>query len=203
MPVQPREAAAGAASHPPRRPIMRLHREVHRSTRIVWLRAAVLGANDGLVSVSSLVVGVAASGTGPAAVLPAGVGGLVAGALIMAAGEYVSVQSQADTERADLRLETRELAADPAAELNELAAIYLRYGLDEDLAFRVAERLTAVDALGTHAREELWNFGYARLAAPSGRPRLGGRVRGGGGILPVAVVFVAPPPGVRCSRLSP
>ena len=132
-----------------------LHPERHRTTRTSWLRAVVLGANDGLVSVSSLVVGIAASGTGGAQVLLAGVAGLVAGALSMAAGEYVSVQSQADTEGADLRRERGELATDPQGELNELAAIYRAHGLDEELARRVAVQLTAADALGTHAREEL------------------------------------------------
>ena len=131
------------------------HREVHRSSRIGWLRAAVLGANDGIVSTASLVVGVAASEATQHGVLVAGVAGLVAGALSMAAGEYVSVSSQADTERADLALERRELSAQPGAEEEELTAIYLRRGLDRDLARSVAQQLMAKDALAAHARDEL------------------------------------------------
>jgi VIT1/CCC1 family predicted Fe2+/Mn2+ transporter len=175
---------------------MRPHRELHRTTRIGWLRAAVLGANDGLVSVSSLVVGVAASGTGRAEVLLAGVAGLVAGALSMAAGEYVSVQSQADTEAADLRLETRELAADPGGELKELAAIYRGYGLDADLALRVAERLTSVDALGTHAREELGITETLR-ARPLQAALASAAAFAVGAVLPVTVVLVAPRSAVQ------
>ena len=129
--------------------------EVHKSGRIGWLRAAVLGANDGLISTSSLVVGVAAAAPSPGAVLLAAVAGLVAGALSMAAGEYVSVSSQADTERADLALERGELAASPAAERAELAGIYRARGLSDDLAAQVADQLTAHDALGAHARDEL------------------------------------------------
>ena len=133
----------------------RVHGEVHRSGRIGWLRASVLGANDGLISTSSLVVGVAAAEPGPGAVLVAAVAGLVAGALSMAAGEYVSVSSQADTERADLARERTELATEPEAERAELAGIYRSRGLSPDLANQVAEQLTAHDALGTHARDEL------------------------------------------------
>ena len=129
--------------------------ERHRSGRIAWLRAAVLGANDGIVSTASLVVGVAAAEVTRQEVLIAGVAGLVAGALSMAAGEYVSVSSQADTESADLALERRELAARPAAEEDELTAIYERRGLDVDLARAVARQLSAKDALATHARDEL------------------------------------------------
>jgi VIT1/CCC1 family predicted Fe2+/Mn2+ transporter len=129
--------------------------EAHRSGRIGWLRAAVLGANDGLISTSSLVVGVAAAEPGRAAVLLAAVAGLVAGALSMAAGEYVSVSSQADTERADLAQERGELAASPKAERAELAGIYIARGLSRELALQVADQLTAHDALGAHAREEL------------------------------------------------
>jgi vacuolar iron transporter family protein len=131
------------------------HREVHRSDRIGWLRAAVLGANDGIVSTASLVVGVAAAEATRHEVLVAGVAGLVAGALSMAAGEYVSVSSQADTEQADLALERRELAAQPKAEEEELTAIYVRRGLDHDLARTVARQLSANDALAAHARDEL------------------------------------------------
>jgi VIT1/CCC1 family predicted Fe2+/Mn2+ transporter len=129
--------------------------EVHRSGRIGWLRAAVLGANDGIVSTASLVVGVAAAGAGRNEVLLAGVAGLVAGALSMAAGEYVSVSSQADTELADLAREQTELAADRAGEERELAAIYVRRGLEPPLARNMAQQLMAHDALGAHARDEL------------------------------------------------
>ena len=132
-----------------------MQREIHRSQRINWLRAAVLGANDGIVSTASLVVGVAAGGADRDAIFLAGVAGLVAGALSMAAGEYVSVSSQADTERADLVIERLELADDPAAEEKELAAIYVRRGLDPALAQTVAQQLMAQDAVGAHARDEL------------------------------------------------
>jgi VIT1/CCC1 family predicted Fe2+/Mn2+ transporter len=129
--------------------------ERHRRDRIGWLRAAVLGANDGIVSTASLVVGVAAAAATRHQVLVAGVAGLVAGALSMAAGEYVSVSSQADTEQADLDLERRELASDPEAEEDELTAIYVGRGLDPDLARTVARQLTMKDALAAHARDEL------------------------------------------------
>jgi VIT1/CCC1 family predicted Fe2+/Mn2+ transporter len=131
------------------------HREWHRTDRIGWLRAAVLGANDGIVSTASLVVGVAAANASRDDILLAGVAGLVAGALSMAAGEYVSVSSQADTERADLALEQTELATQPAEEASELAAIYVGRGLDPALARTVAQQLMAHDALGAHARDEL------------------------------------------------
>lgn len=131
------------------------HRERHRTERIGWLRAAVLGANDGIVSTASLVVGVAASGADRAEVLVAGGAGLVAGALSMAAGEYVSVSSQADTERADLARERRELATDVAAEEDELTQIYARRGLEPTLARTVAQQLMAHNALAAHARDEL------------------------------------------------
>jgi VIT1/CCC1 family predicted Fe2+/Mn2+ transporter len=133
----------------------RIHREFHRSDRIGWLRAAVLGANDGIVSTASLVLGVAAAGGARAEVLVAGVAGLVAGAMSMAAGEYVSVRSQADTEAADLARERRELAADVGAEQRELAAIYVQRGLQPALAQEVALQLMAHDAMGAHARDEL------------------------------------------------
>jgi VIT1/CCC1 family predicted Fe2+/Mn2+ transporter len=132
-----------------------MHREAHRGERIGWLRAAVLGANDGLISTSSLVVGVAAAEPDRAGVLLAAVAGLAAGALSMAAGEYVSVSSQADTERADLARERRELATSPEAERAELAGIYVKRGLSPDLAGQVADQLMAQDALGAHARDEL------------------------------------------------
>jgi VIT1/CCC1 family predicted Fe2+/Mn2+ transporter len=131
------------------------HAELHRTEHIGWLRAAVLGANDGLISTSSLVVGVAAAQTARDPVLLAALAGLVAGALSMAAGEYVSVSSQADTERADLGREKRELATSPDFERAELAGIYVARGLTPELAGQVADQLMAHDALGAHARDEL------------------------------------------------
>ena len=133
----------------------RYHFERHYAERIGWLRAAVLGANDGIVSTASLVVGVAAAKAAPADVLIAGVAGLVAGAMSMAAGEYVSVSSQADTEKADLERERKELEADRKGETKELAAIYVTRGLEPSLAQQVAEQLMAHDALSAHARDEL------------------------------------------------
>ncbi|MBH1705184.1 VIT family protein [Stenotrophomonas maltophilia] len=131
------------------------HPELHRSERVGWLRAAVLGANDGIVSVAGLVVGVAASGASAATILATGVAGTVAGAMSMAAGEYVSVQTQADTEDADLAMEKRELHEDPHSALEELTAIYRHRGREPARARPVAEQLTAHDALGAHARDEL------------------------------------------------
>jgi VIT1/CCC1 family predicted Fe2+/Mn2+ transporter len=134
---------------------LHMHPESHLIQRIGWLRAAVLGANDGIVSTASLIVGVASSAASSHSVLIAGVSGLVAGAMSMAAGEYVSVSSQSDTERADLTRERKELKADAASELEELTAIYVNRGLDRDLAGRVANQLMAKDALAAHARDEL------------------------------------------------
>jgi len=134
---------------------MRPHDESHLVSRIGWLRAAVLGANDGIVSTASLILGVAASGAQRPAVLVAALAGLVAGAMSMAAGEYVSVSSQADTEAADLARERAELATDPAFEQQELAAIYVARGVDPETAARVAEQMMAHDAIGAHARDEL------------------------------------------------
>ncbi len=132
-----------------------LHRETHLIERIGWLRAAVLGANDGIISTASLLVGVAAAATAPSEVLVAGFAGLVAGAMSMAAGEYVSVSSQSDTEAADLARERRELAEQPDAELAELTAIYVARGVEPTLARQVAEQMTAKDAFASHARDEL------------------------------------------------
>jgi len=129
--------------------------ERHTVDRIGWLRAAVLGANDGIVSTASLIVGVAAAASDKAPILIAGVAGLVAGAMSMAAGEYVSVSSQSDTEKADLARERGELAGDPELEREELAQIYVKRGLDHDLAIEVADQLMKHDALGAHARDEL------------------------------------------------
>ncbi|MEO5494746.1 MAG: VIT family protein [Sphingomonas sp.] len=134
---------------------IRKHHEGHLVQRIGWLRAAVLGANDGILSTASLIVGVAAANASQASILLTGVAGLVAGAMSMAAGEYVSVSSQADTERADIARETAELADEPEAERQELAAIYRQRGLDHDLSLQVADRLMAHDALGAHLRDEL------------------------------------------------
>ena len=176
-------------------PSLHRHAERHRTDRIGWLRAAVLGANDGIVSTASLVVGVAAAQSSPGSVLVAGVAGLVAGAMSMAAGEYVSVHSQADTEQADLKRERAELAADPAAERRELTAIYVRRGLEPALALQVAEQLMAHDALGAHARDEL---GISE--AFSARPVQAALVSAGsfalGALLPLAVAALAPAPGL-------
>jgi VIT1/CCC1 family predicted Fe2+/Mn2+ transporter len=131
------------------------HPERHRTQHIGWLRAAVLGANDGAISTASIVVGVAAAHTDHKGILIAGMAGLAAGAMAMAAGEYVSVSSQADTEKADLARETKELSDDPAGEQRELAGIYVARGLTPELATEVAAQLTAHDALGAHARDEL------------------------------------------------
>ena len=131
------------------------HHEVHYSNRTGWLRAAVLGANDGILSVASLVIGIAASGAAPSVVLLTGIAGLVSGALSMAAGEYVSVQSQADTEQADLIKEAAELKRNPQFELRELTQIYVERGLSEALAHQVAVQLTQVNAIAAHARDEI------------------------------------------------
>jgi len=131
------------------------HAEDHRTSRIGWLRAAVLGANDGILSTGSLMMGIAAANASQSSILLTGIAGLVAGAMSMAAGEYVSVHSQADTERADLTRESLELHANPAAEQRELSAIYVSRGLNRSLADQVAEQLMAHDALGAHARDEL------------------------------------------------
>lgn len=141
----------------------RVRPETHRGGRIGWLRAAVLGANDGIVSTASLVIGVAAADGPRSAVLVAGAAGLAAGALSMAAGEYVSVSSQADTERADLEVERRELAQDADFEVQELGDIYVQRGVDPELAHQVAQQLMAHDALGAHARDEL---GFSATSQP-------------------------------------
>lgn len=138
------------------------HKERHRSERIGWLRAAVLGANDGIVSTASLILGVAAAGATRNDIIIAGIAGLVAGAMSMAAGEYVSVSSQTDTEEADLARERRELATEDKSERAELASIYVGRGLDSDLARQVADQLMAHDALGAHARDELGIFDLQR-----------------------------------------
>ena len=167
------------------------HRERHRTEHIGWLRAAVLGANDGLISTSSLIVGVAASGTTRPAILIAGVAGLVAGAMSMAAGEYVSVSSQADTENADLARERHELATDEAGERAELAGIYEKRGLTPALAVQVADQLMAKDALGAHARDEL-GLSDVTAARPIQAALSSAVSFAVGAALPVAVSALAP-----------
>jgi VIT1/CCC1 family predicted Fe2+/Mn2+ transporter len=169
-----------------------MHVERHRTARVGWLRAAVLGANDGLISTASLVVGVAASGTTRSAVLIAGVAGLVAGAMSMAAGEFVSVSSQADTEGADLARERHELATDPVAERAELTAIYVQRGLTPALASQVTEQLMAHDALGAHARDEL-GLSEITAARPLQAALASAAAFALGAILPVLVVAFVPP----------
>jgi VIT1/CCC1 family predicted Fe2+/Mn2+ transporter len=167
------------------------HRELHRSDRIGWLRAAVLGANDGIVSTASLILGVAAAGAAAGDVLVAGIAGLVAGAMSMAAGEYVSVSSQADTETADLARERKELAADAEMEHAELAGIYQKRGLDAALAKQVAEQLMAHDALGAHARDEL-GIVESQRARPVQAALASAATFAVGAGLPLLVVLIAP-----------
>jgi len=168
------------------------HRERHRTQRIGWLRAAVLGANDGIVSTASLVLGVAAAHATHGGILVAGVAGLVAGAMSMAAGEYVSVHSQADTEQAELELERKELETDDKGEHKELTAIYIGRGLDPALAQQVAQQLMAHDALGAHVRDEL---GISDTL--SARPTLAALASAGsfavGAAMPLLVIALAPP----------
>jgi VIT1/CCC1 family predicted Fe2+/Mn2+ transporter len=161
------------------------------ANRVGWLRAAVLGANDGTISVSSLLAGIVASGAPARVVLVTGIAGLVAGAMSMAAGEFVSVQSQADTEDADIAREKRELEIQPERELAELTAIYIRRGLDRHLAQQVAEKLMAVDALGTHARDELGITETLR-ARPLQAAMASALSFFCGAIIPIACVSLAP-----------
>ncbi len=165
--------------------------ERHRTDRIGWLRAAVLGANDGIVSTASLLVGVAAAESMRESILLAGVAGLVAGAMSMAAGEYVSVSSQSDTENADLARERAELAATPDLELAELAAIYVKRGLDDALALQVAKQLTAHDALGAHARDEL-GISETTAARPVQAALTSAATFAIGASLPLATAFLVP-----------
>ncbi|HUG26356.1 VIT1/CCC1 transporter family protein [Piscinibacter sp.] len=167
------------------------HTERHRTERIGWLRAAVLGANDGIVSTASLVVGVAAAGSSHGNILLTGVAGLVAGAMSMAAGEYVSVHSQADTEKADLSRERAELEKDPLAEQRELAAIYVGRGLEPGLARQVAEQLMAHDAIGAHGRDEL-GISEAHVARPVQAALASAGSFAVGALLPLAVTALAP-----------
>lgn len=167
-------------------------RERHSLGRTAWLRAGVLGANDGIVSTASLVIGVAAAGAGRGAVLTAGVAGLVAGAMSMAAGEYVSVSSQADAERADIARERKELEDDPEAEHRELAAIYVERGLDARLAGQVARQLAAKDALAAHARDELGISDLLR-ARPGQAALASAAAFASGAALPLLAAVFAPP----------
>lgn len=170
---------------------LRFHTERHAIDRIGWLRAAVLGANDGIVSTASLIVGVAAASATQSAVVVAGTAGLVAGAMSMAAGEYVSVSSQRDTERADLAREAQEIADDPVSEHEELTAIYVKRGLDALLAAQVATQLMARDALGAHARDEL-HISEVTTARPIQAALTSAGTFAAGAALPLGLVFVVP-----------
>ena len=176
-------------------PLFRRHTERHRTDRIGWLRAAVLGANDGIVSTASLVVGVAAASASPSNILLTGVAGLVAGAMSMAAGEYVSVHSQADTENADLARERAELEADPVAERRELTAIYVARGLEPALAQQVSAQLMKHDALGAHARDEL-GISETLSARPVQAALASAASFAVGAVLPLAVAALAPQRGL-------
>jgi vacuolar iron transporter family protein len=177
------------------------HREQHRSSRIGWLRAAVLGANDGIVSTASLIVGVASAASSRQEVLVAGIAGLVAGALSMAAGEYVSVSSQADTERADLDRERRELAMQPNAEEDELTTIYIRRGLEHDLARHVSRQLMAKDALAAHARDEL-GLTEEQAARPLQAAFASAATFAAGAAVPILAIIVVPPSVIVVSTVS-
>lgn len=170
---------------------MSRHRERHYTTRTGWLRAAVLGANDGIVSTASLLIGVAAAGATRDEVMVAGIAGLVAGAMSMAAGEFVSVSSQADSEKADLRRERRELEQNVAHERDELAAIYVERGLDPSLADQVADQLMAHDALAAHARDEL-GLSVTHGARPVQAAVASAGTFAGGAALPLLLGFVSP-----------
>jgi vacuolar iron transporter family protein len=171
------------------------HIERHRTHRIGWLRAAVLGANDGIVSTASLILGVAAAGASSQSILIAGVAGLVAGAMSMAAGEYVSVSSQADTERADLDREREELAAHPEREHAEMAAIYAGRGLDVELASNVATQLMAHDAIGAHGRDEL-GISDTSTARPVQAALASAGTFSVGAVLPLLIVLLVPAPAL-------
>ncbi|SDG94109.1 VIT1/CCC1 transporter family protein [Pelagibacterium luteolum] len=170
---------------------LKIHTESHVIERIGWLRAAVLGANDGIVSTASLVVGVAAASAGQMAVLTAGLAGLVAGAMSMAAGEYVSVSSQSDTERADLARERRELDTQPQEELEELAGIYVGRGVEPALARAVAQQMMSHDALGAHARDEL-GISDISTARPLQAALTSAATFSAGALLPLLAAFFAP-----------
>ena len=169
----------------------RLHTENHLVSRIGWLRAAVLGANDGIVSTASLIVGVAASAAATSNILVAGIAGLVAGAMSMAAGEYVSVSSQSDTENADIARETAELINQPESELQELQDIYVSRGVEPALALEVAKQMMAKDALGTHAREEL-GISHITAANPVQAALTSALTFSVGAAMPLAMVLLSP-----------
>jgi VIT1/CCC1 family predicted Fe2+/Mn2+ transporter len=171
--------------------LSRLHTERHLVSRIGWLRAAVLGANDGIVSTASLIVGVAAASAATSDVLVAGTAGLVAGAMSMAAGEYVSVSSQSDTEQADLARERVELVSQPAFEREELAQVYVQRGVDHELARKVADQLMAKDALGAHARDEL-GISEATTARPIQAALTSAATFAVGAAMPLLMVVVSP-----------
>jgi VIT1/CCC1 family predicted Fe2+/Mn2+ transporter len=173
-------------------PRLHVHPESHLVSRIGWLRAAVLGANDGIVSTASLIVGVAAAGSGRPEVLIAGLAGLVAGAMSMAAGEYVSVSSQSDTEQADLARERAELITQPEFEREELARIYIDRGVSPDLALQVADQLMAKDALGAHARDEL-GISEVTTARPILAALTSAATFAVGAALPLLMVLLLPP----------
>lgn len=170
---------------------MTRHHEAHRTGRTAWLRAAVLGADDALVSTASLMIGVAASSASKEAILVAGVAGLVAGSMSMAVGEYVSVSSQRDSEKADIERETRELASHPQAELNELATIYVERGLEKELAMKVAEQLSERDRLGAHVRDEL-GLDTEFLARPMQAAWISAASFATFAVVPIAALLVAP-----------
>jgi vacuolar iron transporter family protein len=170
-----------------------LHRETHLVERIGWLRAAVLGANDGIISTASLILGVAAADAAKSDILLAGVAGLVAGAMSMAAGEYVSVSSQSDTEQADLAREQRELSEDPGFEKEELAQIYVARGVEPELARQVALQLMAKDALGAHARDEL-GISEISTARPIQAALTSAATFSVGAAAPLALVLLSPSP---------
>lgn len=171
------------------------HGEFHRVQHIGWLRAAVLGANDGIISTASLMMGIAGAQAAPGTVLLTGIAGLVAGALSMAAGEYVSVRSQADTEHADLAREREELASQPEAELRELTEIYVARGLQRDLAHQVAIQLTAHDALASHARDELGIIEFLQ-ARPLQAALASAATFAVGALIPLLVALFAPAPAL-------
>lgn len=172
---------------------LRQHREKHRSDRAGWLRAAVLGADDAIVSTSSLMIGVAASSATKQSILIAGVAGLVAGAMSMAVGEYVSVSSQRDSEEADVEREKQELASEPAAELKELASIYAKRGLDDELAMKVARQLSAHDRLGAHLKDEL-GIDASSIARPLQAAWVSASSFASMALVPIAALLVAPTP---------
>ena len=171
--------------------MLKPQREMHRSGRAGWLRAAVLGSDDAIVSTASLMIGVAASAASKQVILVAGVAGLVAGAMSMAVGEYVSVSSQRDAERADIGLEQQELATEPQAELQELAMIYVKRGLEQDLAMKVAEQLSAHDRLGAHMRDEL-GIDQDSLARPMQAAWISAASFAAFAVVPIAALLVAP-----------